>query len=83
MAGVGYLILYVTCVFDLCVCMFVRVQCDLGSNYRGLFMLVSAVNVPEYRERSLYGCMSREFGVIPPEVYPNWDPSQGTSTVFP
>jgi len=63
--------------------MFVRVQCDLGSNYRGLFMLVSAVNVPEYRERSLYGCMSREFGVIPPEVYPNWDPSQGTSTVFP
>lgn len=46
-------------------------------------MLVSAVNVPEYRERSLYGCMSREFGVIPPEVYPNWDPSQGTSTVFP
>ena len=59
-------------------------QCDLGSNYKGLFQLISAANVPEYRERTLYGCMSREFGVIPPEVYPGYDPSTATpSTAFP
>ncbi len=31
----------------------------MGSNYRGLFMLVSAIGLPAYRERILYGCLAR------------------------
>jgi hypothetical protein len=31
----------------------------VGSNYRGLFMLVSAIGLPAYRERILYGCLAR------------------------
>ena len=38
----------------------------------------------EYRERTLYGCMSREFGIIPPEAYPDYDLASGqTSTSIP
>ena len=45
---------------------------------------VARVPVAEYRERTLYGCMGREFGIIPPEAYPNYDPLSGTTTTsFP
>jgi hypothetical protein len=41
-------------------------QCDGGSNYAGLFSLVSAIRqIPSYRERTLYGCREKNFGIIP------------------
>ena len=41
----------------------------MGSNYRGLFMLVSAIGLPAYRERILYGCLARYGGSSVRGVY--------------
>lgn len=43
-------------------------QCDGGSNYKGLRMLISASGVPLYRERRLFGCYEQEFGTFPASI---------------